>query len=80
MHPLTLFVGFLAFLLTGSDASVLPERSLDKRNWSPWTQIGNAIFNGRPIIESWGPLHLEAFGRGLDSALYHNRWDNGWKG
>lgn len=74
-------LGFAASFLISANANAIPNHSLHERGFeSGWNPLGNTstILTSDPIIESWGPLRLDAFGRGQDSDLLHNYWDGQW--
>src|SRR5947207_12168425 len=71
-------LAFITFLSTSCKANAIPPHQLGTRAfWSGWNPLGNTstILTSDPIIESWGPLRLDPFGRGQDSDLLHTWWD-----
>ncbi len=53
---------------------------LPSGNWSGWEDLGG-IITSRPTATSWGSNRIDAFARGLDSAVWHRWWDgSAWRG
>ena len=52
----------------------------DYMAWSNWENLGapSGGVVGTPAVASWGPNHLDIFGRGTDGAMYTKWWDGSW--
>ena len=42
-----------------------------------WEPLGGKFLTP-PAVVSWGPGRIDIFAIGLDGAMYHKAWDNGW--
>jgi hypothetical protein len=49
-----------------------PMTAAASTGWSPWQALGGPL-SGAPDATSWGPGHLDFFGRGTDNGHLHHR-------
>jgi len=57
-----------------------PMTAAASTGWSPWQALGGPL-SGAPDATSWGPGHLDFFGRGTDGHLHHRGYPTsagGW--
>lgn len=70
---------FALFLGALSAAALTAPISPAGASSGPWESLGGKLV-GEPAAVAWGPGRIDAFARGLDNRLYHQFYENGWRG